>query len=189
MIRLTQSQALPAASSRELRLVTKAIKGDQTVFAALMHAQSAYLVKTAKLYLARDADVQEVIGETTLAALKSIHSLKDPALFRTWLTRIMIRQTYHHYDVNAHEAVDINALPDVPAQIEWASSEQKLDLLAGLRQLNDQYRQVLLLYYYHGLSISEIASVTEQSDNTVKSQLRRGKAQLKAWLGGDYFEG
>ncbi|MCT4398317.1 RNA polymerase sigma factor [Pediococcus ethanolidurans] len=58
----------------------------------------------------------------------------------------------------------------------------------GLKQLNNQYRQVLLMFYYHGLSIHEISDITQIPENTVKSHLKRGKAQLKEWLGGDYFE-
>ncbi|WP_156321715.1 hypothetical protein [Lacticaseibacillus saniviri] len=63
------------------RQIKRAIAGDRKAFAAIMQTQASYLVKMAQLYVARDADVQEVISETTLTAFTSIHTLKSQLIF------------------------------------------------------------------------------------------------------------
>ncbi|KRO15743.1 hypothetical protein IV56_GL002165 [Lacticaseibacillus saniviri JCM 17471 = DSM 24301] len=169
------------------RQIKRAIAGDRKAFAAIMQTQASYLVKMAQLYVARDADVQEVISETTLTAFTSIHTLKKPAYFRTWLTKILIRTCYQRYAQHQHEAPDV-PLPDVPSGDSELRAEMRMDILNGIRQLNERYQQTLLMYYYNGLSIHEIHLLTSLSENTIKTHLRRGKAQLKEWLGGDYYE-
>lgn len=165
----------------------RAVQGDRTALEALLMANAAYLERTASLYLDNPADVQEAIGDTAIAALKAIHTLRDPQYFRTWLTKLLIRQCYRRYAKQRHEPTLLAELPVIPVAGTALSTEQKLDLLAGLRQLNDANRQALLMYYYHDLSILEIAQITQLSPNTIKSQLLRGKRQLKQWLGSDYF--
>ena len=161
--------------------------GDQAAFGQLMQTQAAYLVRLAQLYVTRDADVQEVISEATLAAFTSMHTLQQPEHFRTWLTKILIRTCYRRYAHNAKE-VPQAFLPEIPCSEHELSPEIRIDLLNGIRQLNAQYQQTLLMYYYNGLSIREIHEITGLSENTIKTHLRRGKLQLKDWLGGDYFE-
>lgn len=172
----------------KIRTVKRAIRWDQQAFSQLVLGQADYLTRTGHLYLSRDADVQDAIRETTLIALHSISQLQKPALFRTWLTRILIRQCYRRYSEQAHEVCDLADLPEMPTNLANVSVDEKLDLLGGLKRLNDGYRQVLLMFYYNGLSIHEISDLIGMPENTVKSHLKRGKSQLKTWLGGDYFE-
>ncbi|WP_412989944.1 sigma-70 family RNA polymerase sigma factor [Pediococcus siamensis] len=175
-------------SKVKIRLVKRAIRGNQQAFADLMLSQAEYLTQIGHLYLHREVDIQDAIGETTLIALHAIQGLKKPELFRTWVTKILIRQCYKRYKEQAHEQPENFELPEVPESLERATVDEKLDLLGGLKRLNDRYRQVLLLFYYQGLSIREISDLTSLPENTVKSHLKRGKAELKQWLGGDYFE-
>lgn len=168
-------------------VLRRALRGNRRAFAQLMQAQGDYLSRTAHLYLASETDVQDAISATVLAAMRGIKNVREPAQFRSWLTRILIRQCYQRYAQKAAETDDA-ALVAMPVAARGATSEEKLDLLAGLRQLNDAYRQVLLMYYYNDLSVRAIAELTGQGESTVKSQLRRGRLQLKEWLGGDYFE-
>ncbi len=168
-------------------ILRRALRGNRRAFAQLMQMQGDYLSRTAHLYLAAEADVQDAIGATVLAAMRGIKNVREPAQFRSWLTRILIRQCYQRY-AQKHAEVDDEPLVNLPVATVGATSEEKLDLLAGLRQLNDSYRQVLLMYYYNDLPVRAIAELTGQSESTVKSQLRRGRMQLKEWLGGDYFE-
>jgi RNA polymerase sigma-70 factor (ECF subfamily) len=168
-------------------VLRRALRGNRRAFAQLMQAQGDYLSRTAHLYLASETDVQDAISATVLAAMRGIKNVRESAQFRSWLTRILIRQCYQRYAQKAAETDDA-ALVAMPVASRGATSEEKLDLLAGLRQLNDANRQVLLMYYYNDLSVRAIAELTGQGESTVKSQLRRGRRQLKEWLGGDYFE-
>ena len=50
------------------------------------------------------------------------------------------------------------------------------------RQLPVQYREAVHLFYYEGLSTRQIASVLDRSEATIRSDLHRGREQLKRIL-------
>ena len=45
-----------------------------------------------------------------------------------------------------------------------------------------QYREAVHLFYYEGLSTQQIASVLDRSEATIRSDLHRGREQLKRIL-------
>jgi RNA polymerase sigma-70 factor (ECF subfamily) len=61
-----------------------------------------------------------------------------------------------------------------------------MDLHRALERVPREARVLLALRYVDGLSYGELARIRGISVNTVKSQLARGKALLRAELGGDF---
>jgi len=49
-------------------------------------------------------------------------------------------------------------------------------------QLPEKYRNCLYLFYYEDYSIKEIAQSLEMPENTVKTNLKRGRQALKEFL-------
>ena len=170
------------------RLIRQAQKGNAATFATLMVDAADYLTRTAYLYLADSHDVQDAISAATLAAFEALPQLKQPRYFRTWVTRILIRQCYRRYRIKAHEVFAQEAMPEPPADPNRLTSDEKIDLLAGLRGINQAHALTLMMHYYHGLSVKEISTLQEIPENTVKSNLRRGRQALRDWLGEDYLD-
>ena len=59
------------------------------------------------------------------------------------------------------------------------------DTLLALMELPERHKNCLYLFYYEDYSIREIASVLEMPENTVKTNLRRGRELLRKRLGKD----
>lgn len=53
------------------------------------------------------------------------------------------------------------------------------------------YKEVLVLFYFEGLTVKEISHILREKEGTIKSKLSRGRKMLKNALvkGGDLFEG
>lgn len=62
---------------------------------------------------------------------------------------------------------------------------EESDVFYAVRELGDKYRTVIHLFYYEDMSISEIAAALGEKENTIKSQLKRGREMLKEKLKGD----
>lgn len=62
--------------------------------------------------------------------------------------------------------------------------ENDLDLVHAIGGLSENYQTVIILFYYHDLPIRTISGMMEKPENTVKTYLRRAKAELKAALEG-----
>ena len=156
-------------------LIAKAAAGDGEAFTQLMEGQKQTLYKVARSYLHSDADAADAIGDTVLACWEKLPQLRQPACFRTWLTRILIRKCQ---DIlrQRRRVVPLEAAPE-PAGEE--PGHARAEFLALLDSLDEKYRTVLLLYYGEGFSVDEIAHILGLNRETVKTRLKRARAGFK----------
>ena len=156
-------------------LIAKAAAGDGEAFTQLMEGQKQTLYKVARSYLHSDADAADAMGETVLACWEKLPQLRQPAYFRTWLTRILIRKCQ---DIlrQRRRVVPLEGAPE-PAGEE--PGHARAEFLALLDSLDEKYRTVLLLYYGEGFSTEEIAHILGLNRETVKTRLKRARAGFK----------
>ena len=156
-------------------LIAKAAAGDGEAFTQLMEGQKQTLYKVARSYLHSDADAADAIGDTVLACWEKLPQLRQPACFRTWLTRILIRKCQ---DIlrQRRRVVPLEAAPE-PAGEE--PGHARAEFLALLDSLEEKYRTVLLLYYGEGFSTEEIAHILGLNRETVKTRLKRARAGFR----------
>ncbi|OIN65711.1 RNA polymerase [Exiguobacterium sp. KRL4] len=164
-------------------LVRRAINQDEAAFEQLILLHSEQLYRTAYVYVKNEQDALDVVQETVYKAFISIGQVKEPKYFVTWLTKILIRNCYRV--LNQQTAVaDLIEIP-----VKESSREEHLDLIDALSHLRKEYRDVLVLFYFHDVPMKEIASFIGITLNTVKTYLKRGREELKKQLGGlDYVE-
>ncbi|RBP89153.1 RNA polymerase sigma (SigV) subunit [Cytobacillus firmus] len=161
------------------RLVKKAIKGNKSAFEKLIQQNYERIYRTAYLYVHNEEDALDVVQEATYQAFTSIHSLKKPEYFTTWLTRIVIRCSGHLLKRKGNIVpLSDEILSNLPDQVN-SNIEESLQLLNAIQHLRQNYRTVIILFYYYDYSIKTISSVMEIPESTVKTYLSRGKAELK----------
>lgn len=169
------------------RLIKLAIKGDQNALQLLLKEEKDKLYKMAFIYMKNEHDALEVFQQTVLEVIESIHQLRNPAYFSTWATRICINVSLKELRNNKK----IVTMEDysIPYVVEVSGSiEEKLDLAAVLYELDDKYRSVLVLRFYHDYTVSQIADILECPEGTVKTNLHRGLALLKTKMKGVYMD-
>ena len=66
--------------------------------------------------------------------------------------------------------------------------EEKVDLYDAIDSLKDQYKTVIILFYFQELKIKEIAQVLDIPEGSVKANLYRAKKQLSKCLTVDTVE-
>ncbi|MCC8044507.1 MAG: sigma-70 family RNA polymerase sigma factor [Clostridiales bacterium] len=155
-------------------LAKRAAGKDADAFTALMQSQMQNMYKTARAILSNEADIADAISETILTCWEKLGQLKDPAWFRTWMTRILvnkcndlIRQGKHLYMPG--EVPEISTADSGFTNAEWNEA---------LNMLDEKYRLVLMLYYVEGYKTSEISAILEVTESTVRTQLARGREKL-----------
>lgn len=165
-------------------LVRRAIKQDEAAFEQLILLHSEQLYRTAYVYVKNEQDALDVVQETVYKAFISIGQVKEPKYFVTWLTKILIRNCYRVLNQQTAAADLVEQVP-----VKESSREEHLDLIDALSHLRKEYRDVLILFYFHDVPMKEIASFIGITLNTVKTYLKRGREELKKQLGGlDYVE-
>ncbi|MCB5953667.1 RNA polymerase sigma factor [Enterococcus sp. CWB-B31] len=158
-------------------LVRQAKLGDAHAFIKLCEAYRHILYNSAYKILLNDEDVADCLQETEICAWKKIGTLKNEEAFNSWIFRIMINIAKD----TLHKRVEVVEFEEKHGGVEETNYEGS-DITQELNQLPEKYRIPLVLYYYAGFSIKEIAEQVGISTNTVKTRLARAKQRLKIIL-------
>lgn len=173
-------------SDYEVR-VRKAINGDQGALQLLLKDEKEKLYRIAFTCVRNEEDAIDVFQQTILLAIESIHQLKEPKYFSTWLTRICINVSIKVLRSNTK----VISLEDMKVEQDYEKeelTEEKIDLLDAIYKLDEKYKTVLLLRYYHDLTLEQIAITIKEPLGTVKTNIRRGLEKLKPFLKGVYVD-
>ncbi len=153
---------------------------DQQEFAARTEAVKQRLYRTAYLYLGSEADAMEAVDEAVYQALKALRKLREPDVFETWLTRIVLNQCHKElrrrkrFAPNGEEALPDTAGPD---------AYDALPLKEAVRRLPEDLRAVVILRFFAGLSQAETAGTLGIPQGTVATRQRRALGLLRLELG------
>lgn len=168
-------------------LVELAIAGDKLAFEQLLKIESEKLYKIAYLHMHNKEDALDVLQEATYKAYISIHQLKSPVYFSTWLVKILIRTAYKELE-QKKKVIQLPEETIVDLLESNKVEDPSIDLSEALSLLDNDYRNVLTLFYYYDLPIRTIATVLGKPQSTIKTYLRRAKLKLRDTLGDDYYE-
>lgn len=130
------------------------------------------LWRIAYLILRNGADCDDAVQEALIRAWTHIGSLRDPALFETWLVRILI---------NAARS-QLRRRPDAARLAEIAPAEEPPPdgaLHEAIRDLELKYRVPLILHHLEGYPLEECAAMLKLPVSTVKWRLHQARKQLK----------
>nr|WP_200899972.1 sigma-70 family RNA polymerase sigma factor [Clostridium cylindrosporum] len=167
-------------------IIKSAIKGDKDAYGTLIKNEKAYLYKIAYLYLKNEEDALEVLQEAVYRGFLSIHKLKNPEFFKTWITRILINSATDHIRKKGRD-VSIEGDSSVLIDSSKVSVEEKVDLYRAIDLLNDKYKTVIIMKYFNDMKVLDIASIMDIPEGTVKTYLSRAKRDLKNILKEDYL--
>lgn len=164
--------------------VKKAIKGNEQAFEQLIIQESDKLYKTAFLYVRNKEDALDVLQEAVCKAFVGINKLKEPKYFSTWLVKILIRTAYEVLQKKKRTVLTGEAFIQEITENECNQPEQDLDLTYAISQMDHHYQTVIILFYFHDLSIKTIAQKMQKPEGTIKTYLHRAKIELRSLLGG-----
>ncbi|TMN22938.1 sigma-70 family RNA polymerase sigma factor [Lentibacillus cibarius] len=160
------------------KLVKKAQRGDGNAFLTLFQRYENDIYRVAFMYMKNKDDALDVIQETAYRSFKKISTLKNPAVFKSWLIKIAIncatdllrrKKKIIYLNHDYENLLDSNN-EDIPLSLS-------LDDLIGT--LNESEKSIILWKYYYGYTLKEIAKIEGSPLGTVKSVLYRSLAKLR----------
>ncbi len=132
------------------------------------------------------ADAEDLSQQTFLIAHEKLTQLREPSKARAWLLRIV--RTSFLKRIRRRRPVNVGSLElsidDAPDRSRAVSEIDEQRLHLGLNALSDDFRIILMMFYFEDLSYREIASSLELPLGTVMSRLSRAKQMLKQELQG-----
>lgn len=132
-------------------------------------------------WLCRDkAIAEDVVQEALLRAWKSLDALREDAAAKQWLLTIVRRENARYFERRRLETVDIdNLTASQSALLAEAPNEELSDLREAIYELEDDYREPLVLQVLMGYSTNEIAELMNLKQGAVLTRLHRARLKLK----------
>lgn len=152
-----------------------------------MRLYGTRVLHLAYTYLRDRHAAEDVAQEVFIRAYRAMDEFRGQSAVYTWLYRITVNLCRDR--LRSAEARRVTLPGELPTAAGSEDPEgQALDNLRSqalarlVLALPEPYREVVVLYYYHELSTAEIAQVTGQAENTVKTRLHRARQQLREML-------
>lgn len=130
-------------------------------------------------------DAEDIFQEVFLRLWRNTKPFLTEEHRKAWLIRVTVNCCNSHFVApwkrNVCSLGDIE-LCDVPD--ESASEDERIDVYAEVMRLPENMREVILLFYFEGMSVREIAEAVGTTEVNVKKRLSRARAKLKLELEG-----
>lgn len=132
-------------------------------------------------WLCRDkAIAEDVVQEALFRAWKSLDSLREDAAAKQWLLTIVRRENARYFERRRLETVDVdNLTPSQEAILAEVPDDQLDELREAIYELEDDYREPLVLQVLMGFSTNEIAEQMGLKQGAVLTRLHRARLKLK----------
>jgi RNA polymerase sigma factor (sigma-70 family) len=185
----------------DVELVALARNGDKNAFGILARRYQIPMQRFAVRLTAGDDNASDLTQEAMLEAYRSLGNLRNPERFKSWLYGIMLnvyrsRLRDRKIAFFSLEAI-MHGLQFFPAPFSTPvltpekiaeEKEQYQAVLNAVNALSPGDRDIILMFYYAQLSLSEIMRMMNLTAGTAKVRLHRARQRLKAVLEEHYPE-
>ncbi len=180
---------MATTTEEEIRLITRAKRGDLGAFEALyeMHKSSIYRTSLA---ITNDRLVaEEILQETFLRAFKHINNVREGVSLAPWLYRIAVNLAHdwtarhRRWPAALDEIIEQLITPAVASPEQTVEERELYELVyEAISKLEFKQRASLVMFYLQDFSLNEIAEIMDCPVGTVKSRLHYARENLRREL-------
>ena len=161
------------------------VRMDNDQFEALYRQYANDVLRVSYFYLGDRQKAEDVTQDVFVRLLTRAPALEQ-GHEKAWLLKVALNRCRDLWRAAWVRRVVLGspALELTPAQGEVGDALEKGELMQAIHSLPAQFREVILLHYYQGYGISEMASVLSLPEGTISSRLSRGRKKLEELLKG-----
>lgn len=180
----SSSVCVGKGGERRVSSVTGPNSARNQEFERLAEAYQAAVLRTCYLYLCDKSLAEDACQETFIKVFRSLDSFRGESSEKTWIMKIAMHTCYDINHSGWHRFINRRVTPEsLPEAIVPFDDEDDV-LTNAILQLPLRLREVILLHYYQGLNVHEIAGALGISQSSVSGRLKRSREKLKAYLEG-----
>ncbi len=166
----------------------QARQGDKAAFGKLIEAYQTPVFNLAYRMLNNAREAEEAAQEAFIRAYTRLDSYDPSRKFSTWL--LSITSNYCIDLIRKRRALLLSIdepLPPHPALMADGNERPEAQVMIGeqqqmvqslLAELPEEYREAVVLRYWHDLSYEEIAEIMDTTVSAIKSRLFRARRQM-----------
>jgi RNA polymerase sigma-70 factor, ECF subfamily len=165
----------------ERELVKKILNGDSAAFQEFYDSNKKALIRVCWYFLGNDAEVEDMVQETFIKALKNLGKFRFESALSTWLNHIAVnlcRDLLEKKKKNLPFSVDFFAAqPSIQHKTPYPEETLKM-LREEIQKLEGREKELITLREIKGLSYEAIANKLKIPVGSVTSGLFRARQKL-----------
>ena len=146
-------------------------------FASNIEQIRKQLYKTAFLYFGNETTAMDMVDEAVYKALCSYHKLRQEEYFDTWITRILLNECHKEFRRKQRFA----SMEELPERAE--EYFDKLPLKEAIRKLPKELKDIIILRYFLGYTLSETSEILKIPQGTAATRQKKALKLLRLELG------
>lgn len=177
-----------AAERSDSELVAQTLKNPDEFSSLVSRYQQRLLRYVMRISNVRFEDAEDMVQEIFIKAYRNLNSFRQDLKFSSWLYRIAHNHVISHYrklqarpktiDLATSELILQNLQGEINLDQQVDQSMLRQAVAEQLRQLDQKYREVLVLRYLDGYDYREISDIIRKPGGTVATLLNRAKKLL-----------
>lgn len=165
----------------ESQIIKKAISGDSDALSVLIDKYKDIVYNLALSIVKNKESAKDITQESFLKVLENIDRFRSDSKFSTWLYRIVYNQsigfaqkekTFNSLDNKLSDSIEYSELPE-------SHKEDYSELYKAIEMLEDNERNVVMLFYLAEKNIKDISIITNLSLSNIKVILHRSRKKLQ----------
>ncbi len=168
-------------------LVARVVSGDMRAFEVIYQNTYRQVYYTCMSFLKNEHNVYDVMQDTYITALTHLQQLENPERITAWLNTIAVNKCRQFLGkkmpVQLDEATSTNLLEEndnfLPESYVLNAEKRKIILNIMQEKLSAVQYQTIIMYYFDGMSTSEIAACMECPEGTVSYRLSAARGKIK----------
>jgi RNA polymerase sigma-70 factor (ECF subfamily) len=163
------------------RLVERARGGDHDAFAELARAAVVRLDQAARLILRDPELARDAVQEGLIRAWRDLPKLRDLDRFDAWVHRLTVNSCIDQMRRRRRRVIEVELTPShAPATSDTTRAQADRDEVDQvLRRLDEHGRAIVVLHYFLGMPLTEVAATLGIPVGTVKSRLHRALTEMR----------
>ena len=174
-----------------------AVNGDTAALDQVLRMIRPHVERQLLRYPVSDEDRRDLLQATLMQIVRRIGSFRAESSFSTWLFRVtanealMLMRSRRRHRARVIEGLDWEELATLPSvndneivQVDAGAANRERDarIRDALKELPEDYRDVVVAHYHLDLGLQEIADKLAITESAVRSRLHRARTRLRTLL-------
>jgi RNA polymerase sigma-70 factor (ECF subfamily) len=173
---------LTSNKEQELKYIQAVLDhDDQQAFQALVERYQVGLINHLYRIVGDQETAEDLAQEAFVRSYRKLHKYNPQYAYSTWLYRIGTNLAFSHLRKKSTVPLEEPEMfaSDQNLHQEAETSELRANVRSKVEKLPENYKRVVAMYYWHGMSYEEMAAATNVPVGTIKTWMFRAKAKLK----------
>jgi RNA polymerase sigma-70 factor (ECF subfamily) len=169
-------------------IISECIAGNEAAIEMFVRQYETGVFRLALSIVGDQAEANEITQETFIAALRSLPAYEEKKSLKAWLYTIALNHSRSH--LRKRKTLDrlrstLNSIFRVETQKQVLpedsaiQNDKEAEIWNALNQLDEPFRTVVVLRYFHEFPISEISEILSVNEGTIHSRLHTARERLR----------